>query len=411
MTPAAVSRRQPVVVVDPDAGFRSKVRESLLRWHGYTKADVIEAERMGGAQVVLSGRNAQDGAVLVIGPGQPTQRSLRAATQIQQEFPGVGVVLVAAQVTATVQQAGMRAGVREIVAVNATKKQFREAVANASDVAAQAAAGREAPAAPADLGRVITVFSSKGGVGKSVVASNLAVSLAESTKEDVVLVDLNLESGDLPIMLGLDPSRSIYDATVNIDKLDVEGLERYTVHYREHLALLAAPPEPGYAEKVPADAVRRVLHMLRQRYRYVVVDGASSFTEQMLAAIDESDELVLVASMDLPTIKNLKLALGTLDALKLSSRPVKIVLNRADAKVGMSVRDVERSIRRKVDVLVPSSRDVTASLNRAEPLALSSPRSDVSAALAKLATGVSGVEVARRQGSRLFAFRHAAATA
>jgi pilus assembly protein CpaE len=233
-------------------------------------------------------------------------------------------------------------------------------------------------------GKVITVFSSKGGCGKSFVSSNLAVALAQKTGHEVAMVDLDLQFGDLAIMLQLFPARTIYDAAQNLDRLDADALKGYLTPHRGQVFLLAAPLEPGLSETISAESVAKIIRLMKHNYKYVIVDTPPSFTDHVLAALDESDESVLITSMDVPSIKNLKLSLQTLELLGFGRDRIRLVLNRADSKVGLRVQEVEKTLGTRIDVSIPSSREVPLSINRGTPLILEDPRSPVVAAIMKL---------------------------
>jgi pilus assembly protein CpaE len=252
--------------------------------------------------------------------------------------------------------------------------------------------GTEEPArddAPAEAGRVVTVFSSKGGSGKSVVASNLAALLARTTGHDVALVDLDLESGDLAIMLQTVPSWTIHDAAEKAG-LDTHALDGFLEKHAGGIHLLAAPTDPSLAGAVSEDAVRRILRLLRTAYPFVVVDGPATFTGQMLTALDETDDLVLVGALDVPTIKSTKIALLTLQRLGWSEDRIKLVVNRVEGKVGLQPRDVEKNLGMKVDVSLPTSPEVPLSVNEGVPLALGRKNGEVVTELAQLAGRLAG---------------------
>jgi pilus assembly protein CpaE len=238
--------------------------------------------------------------------------------------------------------------------------------------------------------KVITVFSSKGGCGKSFVSSNLAVLLASRTGAEIAMVDLDLQFGDLAIMLQLFPARTIYDAAQNLERLDAQALRGYLTPHRSKVFLLAAPLEPGLSETISAEAVKVILQMLKSVFRYVVVDSPPSFTDHVLGALDESDECVLITSMDVPSIKNLKLSLQTLELLGFGRNRIRLILNRADSKVGLRVQEVEKTLGTTVDVAIPSSREVPLSINRGTPLVIDDPKSPVVASLVKLVDAVIG---------------------
>jgi pilus assembly protein CpaE len=211
---------------------------------------------------------------------------------------------------------------------------------------------------------MVSVFSTKGGCGKSLVASNLAVLAAERLKQPTALVDLDLQSGDLAIMFQVMPALSIYDAALDADRLDEQALEGYFTGHRSGVSLLAAPLEPSLAEQVEPEGVKAILDLLPAMFPLTIVDGPPLFTDQMLFALDVSDDIILVGSMDVPSIKNLKLAISTITQLGHPREQLKIVLNRADSKVGLRTNEVEKSLGVEIDVQIPSSRDVPLSINQ-----------------------------------------------
>ncbi|MGH2691238.1 MAG: AAA family ATPase [Actinomycetota bacterium] len=367
-----------ILVVDPDRGFRSRIeqelgREGLLAAEGLHELDRLLAEH----------RDLLE--VMIFGPGLASAEALRAADSMQVRAPGVAILMVASAQTSEMLHGALRAGVRDVLPVSFLPNELREAVSRAGNLARQLR-GRASPSErKRRVGKVVTIFSSKGGCGKSVVSSNLAVLLAQTTTQPVALVDLDLQSGDLAIMLGLLPAWTIYDASEHLDRLDSEALRGYLTPHRSKAMLLAAPLEPSLAEAVSAEGVHRILHILKETFPYVIVDGPAYFTDQVLAALDESEECVLVASMDVPSIKNLKLGLQTLGQLGMGRDRIRLVLNRADSKVGLNVGEVEKTLGTRIDVAIPSSRDVPLSVNQGSPLAAQGRKSSVVNAIAGLA--------------------------
>jgi pilus assembly protein CpaE len=348
------------------------------------------------------------------------------SARVRDAAPSFGTVVVASSVSAEVMREAMRAGVRDVLASGHDESELREAVkragpavaaesasatpvTEASVVAESSPAPSVAEAAPqieepftsgastevssgADRprgsGKVITVFSSKGGSGKSLLACNLAILLAKATSRRTALVDLDLGSGDLAIMFQVMPSWTFHDVAENLGRLDVEALEGYMTKHSSGVDLLPAPPEPALAEAVTGEVVTKVLSLLRTSHPYVVVDTPPAFTDHVLNALDETDEVVLVTAMDVPGIRSLKIALHTLEQLGWSRERIQLVLNRTDEKVGLRVRDVEKSLGTRIDVGVPSSRDVPLSINEGRPIAAARGSSRVLESLEQLAEAV-----------------------
>jgi pilus assembly protein CpaE len=295
----------------------------------------------------------------------------------------VGVVLVRDHVDAGVLTEALRAGVREVVPSDDVAG-LLDAVGRSDEISH--AFAHRAPATDAGsevaMGRVVTVFSAKGGCGKTTISTNLGAALADKGRRSVVIVDLDLAFGDVAIALQLFPAHTIADAVPLGEKnLDFAGLQALLTPHSAGLTTLVAPVEPGAAETIPASLVTRIIEVLRENFDYVVIDTPPAFDDQVLAAFDLSDAVVLLATLDIPALKNLKLTLETLDLLNYPRDRWKIVLNRSDSKVGLAISEVEKTLRTSITAQVPSSRDVPASINRGVPIMLDDPRHPVSMAI------------------------------
>ena len=372
-----------IVLADPDRRFQARVSDALGRKDDLTVVDSVML-----LDKVLHDKAGQV-SVVVLGPNLGMEESLEVARRAQTAMQSVSVVLVANALTPDVLQQAIRSGVRDVLPAAFTTAQMVDTVSRSEALSMQLA-GRVGQATPATDaggpgdGKVITVFSSKGGCGKSFVSSNLAVALAQKTGEEVAMIDLDLQFGDLAIRLQLFPARTIYDAAQNLDRLDADALKGYLTPHRGQVFLLAAPLEPGLSETISAESVAKIIRLMKRNYKYVIIDTPPSFTDHVLAALDESDESVLITSMDVPSIKNLKLSLQTLELLGFGRDRIRLILNRADSKVGLRVQEVEKTLGTRIDVSVPSSREVPLSINRGTPLILEDPRSPVVAQILRL---------------------------
>jgi pilus assembly protein CpaE len=327
-----------------------------------------------------------DHAVVVVGPHVDLETALDLAAAERVSRPHLSVVLVRVRISTTVLKEALRAGVREVVKIEDVAglgqicHDLQELGRQLRGSAAPAPAAPRQGQAPA---QVITVFSAKGGCGKTTLATNLAAAMAKAGRS-TCLVDLDLTFGDVAISLQLPPTHTIGDA-VAIGRLDESALRGLVTHHSEHLDALLAPVEPGVAESVSAAVVGELISVLKQMYDVVVIDTPAAFSDQALAAFDATEEFLLVATLDVPAIKNLKLTLEMLQLLNYPRERWHIVLNRADAKVGLSVDDVQKMLNLPIAVQIPSSRAVPASINRGVPLVLDAPGHAVSDAVRKLA--------------------------
>jgi pilus assembly protein CpaE len=250
-------------------------------------------------------------------------------------------------------------------------------------------------------GRIITVFSPKGGTGKTAIATNLAAALAKQEARRTLLLDLDLQFGDAAIMLGIEPEKTIFDFVNAPGELDPDKLAGYTTKHKSGLDILPAPLRPEDAELVTEAKLGRLIEVARACYDAIVVDTSPFFHGPMLATLDRTDELLLVCSLDVPTLKNVRLALSTLEMLSFPRQRVRLVLNRANSKVGMKQREVEAALEQKVQYEVPSDRAVPLSVNKGAPAVTAEPGCDFSKAIDAMAKGIFPKEAAKRSGARL----------
>ncbi|HET9545185.1 MAG TPA: AAA family ATPase [Gaiellaceae bacterium] len=252
-------------------------------------------------------------------------------------------------------------------------------------------------------GRIVTVFSPKGGTGKTVLASNTAASVAKDEGKKALLLDLDLQFGDAAIMLGIEPEKTIYDLVVAPGELDTEKLAGYVTRHASGLDILPAPLRPEDAELVTEAKLAQLLEVARESYDVIVVDTSPFFHGPMLATLDRTDELLLICSLDVPTLKNVRLALQTLELLSFPTDRISLVLNRANSKVGMKPGEVESALEVKVRFSVPSDRAVPIAVNRGNPAVLADSRADFSKAVREISKSVVPLDKGDgKTGRRLF---------
>src|SRR5919204_1882145 len=246
-------------------------------------------------------------------------------------------------------------------------------------------------------GRVVTVFSPKGGTGKTVLSSNVSCSLAKHWGKRALLLDLDLQFGDAAIMLGLEPEKTIYDLVTAPGELDSEKLAGYTTRHASGLEILPAPLRPEDAELVTEPKLARLLEVARESYDVIVVDTSPFFHGPMLATLDRTDELLLLCGLDVPTLKNVRLSLQTLELLSFPPNRIRVVLNRANSNVGLKRSEVEAALETKVSYEVPSDRTVPLAVNRGNPAVLSDGKAEFSRAVRAMAKGLVAAQAAAKQ--------------
>jgi len=384
--------RIAVALVERDPDERARLAQ--LVGAGASEFSSLEelAPRLGGTPVVA-----------ILGPSCSMDGTLASADRLLQQHPELGAILVAHELSTALLQQALRVGVKDVLTDPLTTDQVFEAierVATTLKTAPVVAFGGDVSPEGFDgeLGQVITVFSTKGGAGKSVIAANLGVILAQRSEKPVVLVDADLQFGDIAVMLKLAPQHTIVDAVAGLDRLDMTMLQSLlTVHPASGLHVLAAPLEPAFADQIGAAEMVKIVEVLRKFASYVIVDTPAYFNDVVLGLIEVSDEVLLVAGMDVPNIKNVKIGLQTLRLLNTPKEKLRLILNRANSKAKLDVSEVERTLQVTADALIPSDVVVPQAVNKGIPVVIASPRSSVSKALDELADLFHAPQSAKRR--------------
>jgi pilus assembly protein CpaE len=361
------------VIVEPDPTRAETLRSAL-------GPSVLVLVSLDDVRRHLDAHPGEDAVVLGASIDQDAAFVLADSMRINR--PSLGVVLVRRRIDTPLLVEALRAGVREVVeernlaGVNDAVRRVRE-VGSAMRHRGGLGEGADERA----RGVVVTVFSAKGGCGKTTLASNLAASLADGGRREVCLVDLDLNFGDVAIVLQLFPAHTLADAVPMVETLDLPAVMSLLTPHSPGLSALVAPVEPGSAETIPQSLITTIISLLREQFAFIVIDTPPAFTDHVLAAFDQSDLIALLATLDIPALKNLKLTLETLDLLNYPRERLRVVLNRADSKVGLALAEVEKTLRVPIALHIPSSRAVPASINRGVPIMLDDPNHPVSLAI------------------------------
>jgi pilus assembly protein CpaE len=362
-----------VVAVGTPQSFRQQIARSLE----------LEADEVGWVQSATAAEEMLIQAyapidVLVLSPEVKEPDALGLAEFVGRTAPGTAIVLVRDHTWNGLLPAAMRAGIRDVVDMTQGTDELREAVeravAWASNLRSATNAAMGDGTARVRRGHIISVFSSKGGSGKTFLTTNLAVAIAQVTGEDVAVVDLDVDMGDVFTYFGREPSASITDLMALGEGGSSDEIRSVGVEVAPHTWSFGAPPDPA-AEAPAGEAVGKFLRAIRSEFDYVVVD----------ASVDYSD-------LDVVGVKHLSKALDTLLTIGLPRERFRVVLNRADSKVGLDASDVERVMKIQVDAMIPSSRLVPTSLNKGRPVVLDEPTAEVSQSITSLAVRFSGVD-------------------
>ncbi|GAA2169399.1 AAA family ATPase [Pedococcus bigeumensis] len=320
--------------------------------------------------------------LVLIGPDVDMDAACQFAELCRVERPELGVILLRRRIDVAVLGQSLRAGIREVITSDDVTG-LADAARRSRDLSTRVH-GHSGESTSAKTARVVTVFSAKGGVGKTTFATNLSAYLA-STGSRVLLIDLDLAFGDVGISLQMLPQNSIIDLVSMAGNIDEQAIKAVVTKHDSGLEAISAPAEPSDADRVPGTTVAELVRVAKRHYDYVLLDTPPAFTSHVLAAFDDSDLLILIATLDIPAVKNLRLTLDTLDLLGNKKDSRLVVLNRSDAKVGLRPEDVVAAIKQDIAVMVPNSTAVPASVNRGVPIILDEPKHAVSVALRDLA--------------------------
>jgi pilus assembly protein CpaE len=326
--------------------------------------------------------------VLVLSPEVKEPDALGLAEFVGRTSPGTAIVLVRDHTWNGLLPAAMRAGIRDVVDMTQGTDELREAVERAivwaSNLRNAGAVATAAGGGKAQRGHIVSVFSSKGGSGKTFLTTNLATAIADVTGQDTAVVDLDVDMGDVFTYFGREPSATIHDLMELGEGATGEQIRQVAVEVAPHTWAFGAPPDPA-AEAPAGEAIGKFLRAIRNEFAYVVVDASVDYSDSALVCFDLSDMICLVTGLDVVGVKHLAKALDTLLTIGLPRERFRVVLNRADSKVGLDASDVERVMKISVDAMIPSSRLVPTSLNKGRPVVLDEPSSDVAQSIASLA--------------------------
>jgi pilus assembly protein CpaE len=381
-----------VAVVDPDPNVRTRLAVEL--------AGAAQFETM---EDLIQRLTPNRPTVAVFGPGFASPIGFQHVHRVTSTHSTLGVVFAVHALSTDVLQQALRAGARDAIVIGG-EASLHQSVDRVGQLLAGAASSFvQAPATRAggEPGRLISVFSTKGGVGKTCVAINVAASMAKRSTEPVVLVDGDLQFGDVSVMLGLPAQNTVLDAAAAVQYGDMDLVQ--TLATKDPATGLLVLPAP--VESMPTDALLpsemvNICTALQAIAGHVVIDLPAVFNDYVLAVIDASDAVLLVGSMDIPSIKNLKIGMQQLDLQAVAGPKLKLVLNHANAKVKLDVKEIERVLGMSADFPVPDDLAVPISVNAGRPVVVDDPKSPVSRAMDRIAESLLGPRAAPKKGRR-----------
>lgn len=304
-----------------------------------------------------------------------------------REHTAAPIVLLTTRSTPTLIEEAVEQGINDVILLPQLPDNLVFTVRKAhalGTMSAHGGGGGSSYRRSGESSRVVTLFSPKGGTGKTTLAANMGAMYAKRLKKRTLVIDLDLQFGDLAISVGVDPKNTILDLVMAHGELDPDKVSGYVTHHESGMHLLPAPLRPEDAELITDDRLASLLTAAKQSYDMIIIDTPPNFNSTVLTALDRTDELVVVASLDVPAIKSVKVCLQTLQMLHYPLERCHVLLNRSDSKVGLKKDEVEKVLGRKIRFGIPSSKAVVTSLNRGVPFVMSDPKIEVTKAIRDL---------------------------
>lgn len=366
-----------VLIVDDIAETRENIRK-LLQFE--TDIDVVGAARSGEEALSLAPDLEPD--VVLMDINMPDMDGIAVTEALLRDIPYAQVVMLSVQSEADYMRRAMLAGARDFIAkppsgdelirtirvVSERAKEEKEKMAQPAPQAQVPGTGPFPGGTGALEGKLLTIYSAKGGVGCTMLATNLAIGL-HTDETPTVLVDANLQFGDVSVFMNLQIKNSMVDVASRADELEPDYIDEILMTHDSGLKVLAAPPRPEMADEVQSEQLRKVLRFLKQNYAYVVVDTSSTIDDVTLAVLDASDLMVVVATPDIPAIKDSRLLFDLLNVLDFPRDRIFFVLNKMERKTGINADAVSENLKRPVEGEIPSDEKVvSASINKGVPL-------------------------------------------
>ncbi len=375
----------PIAIIDKEKGNIERV-SSLLE--NLTEIEIIQTSTSLEDLELLFQEKLQ--TLVLLGPAYKLEDAQKLLRNYSTSLRYVKVILLVGKTSTSLLKEAIKFNIHDVLEFPFTYHDLNESVKRAKDIfkeilAEQTGVPEEKAALVKKGAKKITVLGTKGGSGKSFIATNLAIDLANLLKKRVTLFDLNYQFGDVALMLNLFPKHTVYDIMSVVDQLDSEMLNSFLTTHSSGVKVLPAPIDPTQDEAISTKTTKKILDILSDFNDYIVIDTPSSFSDNVLLILEETDCLCMITGMDVPSIKNLKITLQLLEQLKFPPEKIILILNRADTKVGITIDEIKKTIgRRNIDITIPSNRVVPLSVNKGVPVVTDAPRSSVSKSIHKL---------------------------
>lgn len=379
-----MERKIRVVIADDS----EQTRENIHAIFGYEESIEIIGEAQNGLEAVELARKLRPDVILM-DINMPEMDGIKATKTITEEGLESSIIMMSIQGEREYIKKAMSAGARDYVIKPFGVNELIEGIRRVYQIDQAKKKKIVNPTAASKLQtKVISVFSTKGGVGKTTIATNLAVAIATTTSKKVALLDFDLQFGDVAISLNLYVKNTITELIKDMINIEHENdmIEEYLLTHYSGVKVLAAPTKPENAEYVNADHIKKIINILKGRFDYVIIDTAQGFDDTVITALDESDTVLYVSTLDLPSIKNTKNGLEVMKTLNYSNEKVKVVVNKSNESFGIKHLDFKAALNVDLWAIIPDDlAAVTVSVNNGHPLVSHRKSSPVSKKIVKLA--------------------------
>src|SRR5688572_29572905 len=413
-----------ILIVDDIAD----TRDNLAKLIGF-EPDMEVAATADGGQSAVNLAKKERPHVILMDINMPDMDGITATEIISNTVPESPIIMMSVQGEQDYLRRSMLAGAREFLVKPFSADELINSIrhvhelekvrrARYAPVAPVAAAGAPVPAAVSgrETGKIITFFSPKGGVGRTTIATNLAVALHQITNKPVVLVDGSLPFGDIAVILNMSPkAKTVADLIGSFETADSDVVESILVGHSTGIKVMLAPPTPESTELITGAHIKHVLEILRERYAYIVVDTWPSFQEQVITMLDVADVILTLMTLEITSLKNVRVFMEVVEKLGYDETKVQLVANRNDSSGGIKASDVEASLGRKIPhTIVSDGRTLVLAVNRGVPFVISHRDSQVAKDIFSLAQKVAqaegapvaaGKQAQARGGLKLFGAR------
>lgn len=404
-----------VLVVDDIANVREDIKRLL-----YFEEDILVVGEAGDGKEALQMAEDLKPDVVLMDVNMPGMDGISASEALSTKMPDTAIVIISIQGEPEYLRKAMAAGARDYLVKPFSSSDLSETIRRVSNSYKMRSSRptippvtETTPEPDPPAKKIMVVFSSKGGVGKTTLSCNLAVCLAQETRKKVALVDLNLQGGDVAIMLNLSPKGTIAELVQEEDRLEYSLVNTYLTPHMSGLKVLPAPLRPEQAEVVTASHVEEILTLLKSNFDFVIVDTSPLFNDLNLSALEMADDILLTFTRDLPSIKHVKTDLEVLETLNQSAK-VKLVMNQSTLDYGIAISDLEKSLNASPAAILPyDEKTVLSSVNKGHPFVLTQANSRIAQSIRSFArefevsmAGTTGTTAKRSFFGKLFGSEH-----